>query len=176
MSPDSITCHKCGNKYDRKTYQRFCPKCGARHIPHLSGGINQSTSETINPTEEESKIVREFIDKIKGYPLKTATGQHFELKSVYVDKVIVSVESSPDERHEFHLYHLICCYSWLKSGKCIGGVGGGSDSVRGLVGSNGKIAKCDLCDRHPAYIWGVLRAMEDVEQDPDSNTLRLRGR
>jgi hypothetical protein len=55
------------------------------------------------------------------------------------------------------------CLQWLKDGKIIAGVGGDS-SISSLIGKNGTLVKCELCDRNPTYIYGIISSMPNIKQ------------
>ena len=106
--------------------------------------------------------IRDHLSNVRDF--KTARGKQFYVTSISGDKIYLKTEEGT--KRFFCITHLADCYHWLKvDGKMIYGVGSTStNSVRGLVGEKGTIASCSLCERHPAYIWGVLASIPDVER------------
>jgi hypothetical protein len=100
---------------------------------------------------------------------KTASGVPFEVTGIKGD--IVTVKLSTGNTREFHENHLVDCYHYmLKEFKEIYGVDKNPKSVRKLIGENGLLANCTLCNETPSYIWGILAVLPEVKRKK-GNTL-----
>jgi len=94
--------------------------------------------------------------------METATGSEFRIYDIGIPNIKVQVESG--SIFSLHKEHLLQCLHWLTEGNTIAGVGGQGNSVRGLVGADGTLIQCGLCDRTPAYIWGILYSMPNIKR------------
>lgn len=99
-----------------------------------------------------------------GAKLLTAKGKEFRTSSVAHDMVVI--RASTGKKRPIHTRHIAEVYHYMRfDKKVVGGVGSGRGSIRSLVGKDGSLASCNACERSPAYIWGILANMPDVERD-----------
>jgi len=99
----------------------------------------------------------------------TATGKKFRITGIVGSKIFFKNENG-SERF-IHRNHLLLCLHWLVEGKPIEGVGGSGSSIRSLIGENGSLIKCSLCERNVAYLWGILASIPMVSRR--GNSLRV---
>lgn len=96
--------------------------------------------------------------------LTTARGAEFTIISARVGSIFFRV--STGKEREVHTDHIAMILHWMRfKGKAVQGVDSGRHSVRALVGEEGDLVACSVCERNPAYIWGILAALPDVVQD-----------
>ena len=116
-------------------------------------------------------ILRKYINTNINQTFQTARGISFTIERQYDDMIVINTEDG--KPRPFHLTHLANCYHWMSIQKrSIHGVGSSLDSIRGLIGATGQLSKCELCERSPAYIWGILQSMNNVKIGPN-NTLSI---
>ncbi|UOY10013.1 hypothetical protein [Methanonatronarchaeum sp. AMET6-2] len=113
---------------------------------------------------------------------RTAEGEFFEVTEIdeeYSDadgKGKIKYRVSTGNEKWCHIDHIVACYHFMAEGdKDIIGVGGEStNSIRTLVGENGRIEDCSKCERNPAYIWGILKNHPRVKLiNRDKNQLTI---
>ena len=108
-------------------------------------------------------IVQGHIYHLIGNQVQTASGIPFTIVSFVGNRVYIQTKRG--NLRNFHFDHLANCYHWVSIlSKRIEGVGSNPISVRGLIGNNGVLLKCSLCERNPAYIWGILATMPNVKR------------
>lgn len=96
--------------------------------------------------------------------LTTARGAEFTIISARVGSIFFRV--STGKEREIHTDHVAKIYHAMRfNGKAVKGVASGRDCVRDLVGEEGSLVACSVCERSPAYVWGILAALPDVVQD-----------
>lgn len=102
---------------------------------------------------------------VPGRELHTQRGFEFTIIGRDDDRVDFEIASSGSAGH-FHFSHVVACFHWMAvAGHDVEGVGGAGLTVRGLVGADGHLVRCEGCERAPAYIWGVLAALPGVQRD-----------
>ena len=105
------------------------------------------------------EYLRRFLNSNRDF--ETATGKTFRLKNTKGKLIYVTNERG--NNRNFHLHHLSSIYHYLKyDAGIVKGVGSGPDSVRSLIGEEGKLAQCPLCERNVAYIWGILHGLPNT--------------
>jgi hypothetical protein len=99
-----------------------------------------------------------------GDKLETARGKQFTIANIQDGKI--HIETSSGAHRWFHLEHVSLCLHWIiVDRKTIEGVGSNKkNSIRGLVGVNGILVQCQICERNPAYIWGILATLPQVKR------------
>ena len=99
---------------------------------------------------------------------ETAERRPFTIRETQGGKA--HLETSIGGDYWFHIEHAGLCLHWMRvEGKTIEGVGSKTkNSVRWLVGANGLLAACSKCDRNPANIWGILRALPAVQEGEEN--------
>lgn len=99
-----------------------------------------------------------------GDEFETAQGFPFSITDIQGGKIYL--ETSTGGAKWFHVEHAGMCLHWMRIDRnAIEGVGSeNKNSVRTLIGANGMLVKCQKCDRNPAYIWGILRALPEVQE------------
>jgi hypothetical protein len=112
--------------------------------------------------EECLRLIKAHINSTSTF--KTARGIEFTIKDVPGDKR--PVQTSSGKPRQFHLDHAALCLHFIKvNGKEIDGVGAGSGtSIKDLVGIEGKLTQCEICDRTISYTWGLLGSMPNVHK------------
>lgn len=96
-----------------------------------------------------------------GKKLFTTRNKPFTITSMNPDTITVRVTTG--KSRPFHVKHTALVYHSMKfDKKTIRRVSSGRDSIRSLVGEDGHLVSCGLCERSPAYIWGILSAMPNV--------------
>jgi len=146
----------------------------SRHVPAWNktmGKISFSMGSGLLSKEPTTKLMSvsedlQHRDVLIGR-YKTMTGKSFDVISVTGNMITVKISNS--KTRCFHLEHLLLCKKWLYEGKIIRGTAGDS-SILSLIGKTGVLVKCELCDRNPAYIFGIISAMSNVKRD--GRTLR----
>jgi len=118
--------------------------------------------EVICMCDECVGFVSSAVRNLVGKTIYTARGAPFKVLDVTGGLIIVRL--STGKGRFFHLDHVALCYHWMKEGNEIRGVGSGSESVRGLIGEAGRLVRCSVCERNPAYIWGVLASIPGVQR------------
>lgn len=132
----------------------------------FSGRSELLSSKTpIKPMTENNKTISV---KILPGNFTTLTGRNFKVISITGNKITVKIDNS--NLRYFHLNHLLLCLQWLKNGKIIRGIGGDS-SISSLIGKDGILVKCELCDRNPTYIYGIISSLPNVNRS--GRTLRF---
>ena len=98
----------------------------------------------------------------------TARGRSFKITSIKDDKI--HIETCGGGSKWFHLEHAGLCLHWMRvDKKRIEGVGSvNKNSIRGLVGANGILAKCKKCEWNPAYIWAILAKLPRVKREKEN--------
>ena len=94
----------------------------------------------------------------------TAIGKSFTITNIEDGKI--RIKTSRGGSKWFHLEHAGLCLHWvIVDGNLIDGVGSqNNNSVRGLVGTEGSLVQCNKCDWNPAFIWGILARIPQVER------------
>lgn len=105
-----------------------------------------------------------------GKKLQTATSKPFTFSRIDYDKIFI-INDDGNER-SFHRNHVSDCVHWLVKGNTIFQVSGPKSSIRNLIGSEGTLAKCDLCERNPVYIWGILAKIPNILRSGSSLKLK----
>jgi hypothetical protein len=100
----------------------------------------------------------------------TATRKKFLITGIIGNKIFIKNEKGSERFLDRN--HLLLCFHWLVEGKPIEGVGGSGSSIRSLIGENGILAKCGICERNVAYLWGILASIPMVSRRRNSLTLR----
>ncbi|MEM3143975.1 MAG: hypothetical protein QXW91_05050 [Candidatus Nitrosotenuis sp.] len=100
----------------------------------------------------------------------TATEKKFRITGAIGDKI--SLKNEKGNESFVHRHHLLLCLHWLVEGKSIEGVGGSGNSVRSLIGENGSLTKCNLCDWNVAYLWGIIAVIPMISRY--KNSLKLK--
>jgi len=117
----------------------------------------------INMCKRCLNVVQGHVHHLVGNQIRTATGVPFTIVSFVGNRIYV--QTSRGNSRNFHFHHLADCYHWINIlKKRIEGVSSNPISVRGLIGNNGALLNCSLCERNPAYIWGILATMRNVKR------------
>ena len=117
----------------------------------------------INMCQRCLNVVQGNIRQLIGNQIETATGVPFTVVSLIGNRIYI--QTSQGNSRNFHFDHLTDCYHWMDIlKKRIAGVGSSPISIRGLIGNNGALLKCSLCERNPAYIWGILATIPNVKR------------
>jgi hypothetical protein len=130
----------------------------------MCGNVGHALSENLMRhcalTQSMCEICRQTINGISVGEYGTATGKKFRVTGIVGDKVLFKNEKG-SERF-VHRRHMLLCLHWLAEGKLVDGVGGSGSSIRSLIGQDGALTVCNLCDRNVAYVWGMLAALSCV--------------
>lgn len=85
--------------------------------------------------------------------LPTARGIRFRIVSTSGDLIIIRPSTGKDRA--IHLSHIADIYHAMKfDGRVVQGVGSATDSVRGLVGEEGDLVACNICERESGLHLG----------------------
>lgn len=96
----------------------------------------------------------------------TATDKKFRITGIVGHEIFFKNEN--DSERFLHRNHLLLCLHWLVEGKSVEGVSGSGNSVRSLIGENGSLIKCGVCERNVAYLWGILASIPMVSRRGNS--------
>lgn len=123
--------------------------------------IHPSITSRTMCTKCENAIIKNL--KV-GKKLFTTRNKPFTITSMNPDAITVRVTTG--KSRPFHVKHTALVYHSMKfDKKTIRRVSSGRDSICSLIGEDGHLVSCGLCERSPAYIWGILSAMPDVRTD-----------